>query len=79
MLPELIGTGVLNEEAAQDGWSIKEVREFARLAPKKDEPGQPYDIDNLDKRDVQRVADGTMPPAAGACGYPSAATLAPPG
>jgi hypothetical protein len=37
-------------------WSIREVKEFARLAPKKKQPGQPYDVDRLDKRDVGRVA-----------------------
>jgi hypothetical protein len=42
---------------SDEGWTAKATYEFARLAPKDEEtPGQPFDLDRLDKRDVQRVA-----------------------
>lgn len=38
-------------------WGPRQVLEFARLAPKDESAhGQPFDLDNLNKRDVERVA-----------------------
>lgn len=42
-------------------WSIKAVKEFARLAPQiKDAPGKPRDVQSLLKEDVKRVAKAAV-------------------
>lgn len=40
----------------KDGWSQRELLEFARLAPASEDHGQRRDFDRLSKRDVERVA-----------------------
>jgi hypothetical protein len=47
----------VSENKADAEWTQKAVYEFARLAPRNDDAhGQPYDLDRLDRRDVERVA-----------------------
>jgi hypothetical protein len=42
-------------------WSIRAVKEFARLAPQiEDAPGKPRDVQSLRKQDVQRVAKAAV-------------------
>jgi hypothetical protein len=50
-IPDLSATPV-----AESGWSQVAILEFARLAPKSEEHEQRRDFDQLDKRDVARVA-----------------------
>jgi hypothetical protein len=51
-----LSTAVDNGAAAPE-WSQKALYEFGRLAPKsEDARGKPYDLDRLNKRDVERVA-----------------------
>jgi hypothetical protein len=54
-VPNRIDTTVSNTDKA-GGWSQRELLEFARLAPKSKEAGQPHDVDKLNKRDAERVA-----------------------
>jgi hypothetical protein len=59
-LPERIGSALPKDGKPAKDWSQREILEFARLAPKKDEPGQPRDLDKLDPRAVKRVADKVL-------------------
>jgi hypothetical protein len=72
-LPDPINPAGLIDGKSGEDWSQKALLEFARLAPRKKEPGQPFDLDWLDGRDVKRVArkviehcekEGTKPTAA---------------
>jgi hypothetical protein len=55
-LPEANPSPGTDSPGGGDGdWSQKELLEFARLAPRKAEKGQPYDVGRLDRRDVNRV------------------------
>jgi hypothetical protein len=56
-LPDPINHARLNAEESDRAWTVREVYELARLAPKKKEPGQPFDIEKLDRRDVNRVVN----------------------
>jgi hypothetical protein len=53
-LPDRIGIAIPINGGGEK-WSQRDLLELARLAPRKEEAGQPYDIDRLNSRDVARV------------------------
>src|SRR5215472_1563249 len=57
-LPKVFtGIPVKNGEEGKPEWSQSAVYQFARLAPRSGEgSGQPFDLDRLKQRDVERVA-----------------------
>jgi len=56
-LPAPLSAAPDNDDGKKPEWTQSVVKEFARLAPKADAKGAPYDIDRLKKNDVERVAN----------------------